>query len=191
MTAKKRNSKRQQEIEQGGSTSSLSNISGASYATLMDPVDSEFTNNITTIPLAPQKSFGDYVTWQSPISINGNHYYKSFSLKAGYFYSIYYHVSGQNYDHINDPNVGILLNNNFIPDSLIAAPAVTNKPVLLSNTIIISSKDSNDVYQLCSFSKTIVTSVGLNTGNIALDLASVAITVIGEASTINQNSPRA
>lgn len=178
MTAKKRNSQHQQEVGQSGSTSSQSGLMGFSYAIL----DKTFQANQLAIPFAPQENFGDYITWVDTFGIDGNKYYQTFTLKAGYFYSIFYRAFVQSNDQMYDPNLGILHNDNFfIPDSLIAAPAVTNKPVLLRNNIIISPENNSDYFGLCSFNAITVTSEGLNAGEIEMYPASITISVIGEA----------
>ncbi|GIP15645.1 hypothetical protein J40TS1_12870 [Paenibacillus montaniterrae] len=178
MTAKKRNSQHQQEVGQSGSTSSQSGLMGFSYAYLYFT----FPGANDPIPLAPQESFGDYITWSLEMNLDGTTLYESFSLKAGYFYSIFYRAFVQSNDQMYEPTLGIANNEGiFISDSLIAAPAVANKPVLLRNNIIIFSENSNDNYYLYSLSSATVTSEGLNAGEIEMYPASITITVIGEA----------
>lgn len=181
MTAKKRNSQHHKEVGQSGSTSSQSILMGSSYVILVDTIP---VNQNTAIPLAVQYTFGDYFTWSDQITIGTNVYYQSFSLKQGYFYSIFYRASilsnGQ-----TDPGIQILLNGSSIPDSQIAAPAVTNKPVPLSNSIIVFSSNSNDKFQLASLSAGTVTPQGLNIA-ASLDPASISISVLGQETATDQ-----
>lgn len=152
-------------------------VPGAVYAFLIDPVR---VYGNTFIPLAPQVSFGNYVTWLIPYTVGANQYYRSFQLKSGYYYSIFYRALIRS-TGTADPGLVILQNGAALLDSLIAAPAVSGKPVPLSNSIVVYSDDDSSMYQLASLSAGIVTSQGLNTPT-ALNSASVMISVLGDAS---------
>lgn len=150
---------------------------GAAFATLLDPVR-VYSN--TFIPLVPLINFGDYVTWSSPYTVGSNQYYRSFQLKSGYYYSIFYRALIRS-TGTADPGLELLLDGNPIDNSLIAEPAVSGKPVPLSNSIVIYSDDDTRIYQLASISAGIVSSLGLSIDE-QLALASVTISVLGDDS---------
>ncbi|GIP15647.1 hypothetical protein J40TS1_12890 [Paenibacillus montaniterrae] len=157
---------------------------GAAYATLNDPVR-VYSN--TFIPLAPLINFGDYVTWSTPYFAGPNQYYRSFQLKSGYYYSIFYRALIRSTGTV-DPGLEILLNGNPLDNSLIAEPAVSGKAVPLSNSMVVYSDDDTATYQLASISAGIVTSLGLSIDE-QLALASVTISVLGDDSSF-LNMPR-
>lgn len=149
---------------------------GATYATLHDPVR---VYNNTFIPLAPQINFGDYVTWSTPYTVGSNQYYRSFQLKSGFYYSIFYRALIRS-TGTADPGLQILLDGKQLSNSLIVQPAVSGKPVPLNHSIVVYS-DDNSMYQLASSSAGTVSSQGFNLStDESLTLAWVTISVVGE-----------
>lgn len=154
----------------------------AEYAFLVNayPDNPLQTPDHTPIPLSSQYSFGDFVTWTDPFTTGGNSYYMHFQLKKTYFYYISYRTLVRCYTNI-DPGIEIVRSDTgYIIDSQIATPAVSGKPVLLSNSIIVYSDDDNVKFSLSlTHGGTKATSDGLNIST-AVDVASVSIYVVGD-----------
>lgn len=149
---------------------------GSVYAMLIDPFPADSED--TPVPLAPQYNLGNFVTWIKPITVGNNNYFRVFQLKGGFYYFVTYQVLVRS-DTNADPGIEIIHNGSILHDSQLAAPAVFNKPVLLSSSIVIYSDNDYDTYSLAlTYGGTTATSEGLNVGR-ALNPASLTIMVLG------------